>query len=402
MDTFDYTAIDRAGSRSRGTLSAPSLRDARDMLRVRELTPVALKPARAKKDAATAALGGRIRHKDRVLATRQLAILVGADQPVEESLKLVALQFEKSPLRAVLLDVRTRVVEGARLSQAMQAHPKAFPPLYTAMVASGEGAGTLARVLDRLAQDLEAAQAVRRRILAATAYPIVLLAVALIVVVVLMVLVVPQVVESFESFGEELPPLTRAVIAISEFLQAAWWLLLLGGVGLAVGVWQLSKTPRIGLALARFRLRLPIAGRLVRILNTSRFARTLASLIDAGTPPLAAMETARHTITNREMRDAVDEAVVRVREGSSISRALGRSEVFPPLVVQMVAGGESSGDIASMFTKSADYLEGEFESSTAVVLALLEPLIIILLAVVVLLIIGAIFLPILRLNTMLI
>ena len=402
MDAFDYTAIDRDGTRSKGTLSAPTLRDARDMLRVRDLTPVALKPARARRGSDEARVGGRIRHKDRVLATRQLAILIGADQPVEESLKLVALQFESSPLRAVLLDVRTRVVEGARLSQAMRAHPKAFPDLYTAMVASGEGTGTLGRVLDRLATDLEAAQAVRRRILAATAYPIVLLVVALIVVVVLMIVVVPSVVEQFDSFEQELPPLTRGVIAVSDTLQSSWWIIALAALGVVVAVWRGTKIPRVRRALAGVRLRLPVMGRLIRILNTARFARTLSSLIDAGTPPLAAMETARHTLSNIVMRDAADAAITRVREGSSISRALGRAEVFPPLVVQMVAGGESSGDIASMFSKSADYLESEFEAASSVFLALLEPIIIILLALVVLLIIGAIFLPILRLNTLLI
>ena len=399
MDAFDYIAIDRAGSKSKGTLNAPSARDARDMLRVRNLTPLQLKPAKAEK-AQAPGTKGRVKLAQRVQATRQIAILIGAAQPVEESIRLVAQQFEGSPLRAILLDVRTRVVEGARLSTALRAHPKVFPEFYTSMIASGESSGTLPAVMDRLATDLESAQAIRRKILSATIYPIVLMSVALIVIAILMVAVVPSVVAQFDDFGQELPGLTKFVIGASDFTRT-YGIFVVIGVVAAITAFRTARkrSEAFDLRWSRFVLGIPLVGKLVRSVNTARFARTLASLLESGTPSTAAMDTAKFTLTNSTLRAAVSEAITRVREGSSMSRALARTEVFPPLVVQMVAGGEASDNIASMFDKSADYLEDEFDSFTSVFLALLEPVLIILLAIVVLVVIAAIFLPILQLQT---
>ena len=399
METFDYSAFDREGNRLTGSIPAGNAREARDLLRARSLTPIELKPARQK-----AGSGGSARHKakhkDLTQATRQLAILIDAATPVEEALKIVAVQFERSPMREILLSARSQVMEGARLSDALRVFPRTFSGLYASMIAAGETSGRLGDVLERLAVDLEAEQKVRRNILAATAYPMVLSVVALIVVVILMIFVVPQVVTQFESFGQELPALTRGVIGLSSWMKA-YGLIAAATIGiLAFAFWQALKRPGVQLRWHEFLLRLPMIGRLIRNLNAARFARTMAGLIDSGTPALTAMETARHTLRNRVMRDAVGDAAVKVREGAAVSASLRQTEVFPLLVTQMVAGGEASGDIGKMFGKSADYLESEFEAATNVFLSLLEPLIIILMSLVVLLIIGAIFLPILRLNTL--
>ena len=399
METFDYTAIDKLGKRLSGSISAASAREARDHLRGKALTLTDLKAAK-RKGPSRLSYERKISHKDLTQASRQLAILIDAATPIEKSLKVVALQFEKSPMRQVMLDTRSRVLEGAKLSEAMSAHPKTFDALFTAMVASGETSGRLAPVMERLAADLEAAQKVRRKILAATVYPIVLSVVAIIVVVLLMVLIVPQVVEQFDSFGQELPLLTRAVMAISEWLQAYGIFAAIGMAIVVLGISQALRNPSLKTRWHAIKLRLPIIGKLTRNLNAARFARTIAGLIEAGTPSLTAMETARHTLKNNVMREAVDEAAARVREGMAISAALKKTNVFPPLVTQMVAGGEASGNVGAMFSKSADYLESEFESVTSVTLSLLEPLIIIFLSIIVLLIIGAIFVPILRLNTL--
>ena len=399
METFDYTAIDKLGKRFTGSISAVSAREARNQLRGRALTLTELKAAK-QKGASRLTYERKTSHKDLTQASRQRAILIDAATPIEESLKVVALQFEKSPMRQILLDTRSRVLEGARLSEAMAAHPKTFDSLFTAMVASGETSGRLAPVMERLAADLEAAQKVRRKILAATIYPLVLSVVALFVVVLLMVLVVPQVVEQFDSFGQDLPVLTRSVMAISEWLQSYWLIAAIGIAIMALAISQALRTPAIKTRWHGIKLRLPMIGKLTRNLNAAKFARTIAGLIEAGTPSLTAMEAARHTLKNNVMREAVDEAASRVREGMAISAALKKTDVFPPLVTQMVAGGEASGNVGAMFSKSADYLESEFESVTSVTLSLLEPLIIIFLSIIVLLIIGAIFVPILRLNTL--
>jgi len=280
----------------------------------------------------------------------------------------------------------------------MRSQPQAFSDLYTAMVASGETSGQLPTVLLRLADDLESAQAIRRKIAGATAYPLVLLVVALLVIVVLMVFVVPSVVEQFDTFGEELPPLTRATIWLSEFIQnyglIMFGVLLIGFFGLKYAL----KNKVIRRRWDGFKLKLPLIGRLNRDVNAARFSRTMAGLVSAGTPALAAMETSQHTLKNTVMRDAINGAVDRVRSGAPA--ALKETEVFPPLVTQMVMGGEASGDMGKMFAKSADYLEDEFNAQTGVFLTLLEPAIIILLAAIVLLVVAAIFLPILQLNTL--
>lgn len=402
MDAFDYAALDASGTRRKGTLMAGSARAARDQLRARRLTPVEVKPSRkrARSDETAEAGRSRIKRAHITRAARQLAILISAATPVEEALRITALQFERSRLRGVLLDARGQVMEGARLSEALSRHPNVFDPLFTAMVAAGETAGQLGSVLERRADDMEAADAIRRKILGATIYPLLLMAVALIVTIILLTLVVPKVAEQFVVLGETLPPLTRGTIAASDFLKANWWALLIGigGAYLLFSLWK--RRPSGRKIWDAFKLRLPVIGRIIRNLEAARFSRTIAGLISAGTPALAAMETARHTLRNRVMFEAVGDAVLRVREGTAVSAALKQTQVFPPLVVQMVLGGEASGKTGQMFAKSADYLEGEFEAATQIFLALLEPLIIILLGGIVLLIAAAIFLPILQLNTL--
>ncbi len=400
MEAFDYAALDSTGKRQRGTVMASSARDARDILRARALMPLDLAPSKSKKkkNAGTAASG--VKHKHLTQATRQLAILIEAATPVEEALKITALQFERSPMKGALLSIRAQVMEGLRLSDALRGQPKVFPELYTAMVASGETSGRLPAVLERLADDLEAAQKIRRKILGATAYPIVLSIVALLVVAILMVAVVPKVVDQFDSFGQELPTLTKVVIALSAWMQK-WGLITLGSIFVSIFAFRHAlKQEGFKYRWDTLVLRLPMMGKIIRNMNAARFARTMAGLVDSGTPALTALETARHTLQNSVMREAVSDAAIKVREGSAISSALRGTAVFPPLVVQMVAGGEASGDMGRMFSKSADYLEEEFDSATTVFLTLLEPLIIIFLAGIVLLIIAAIFLPILRLNTL--
>ena len=233
MEAFDYAALDTGGKRKKGTVMASSARDARDILRARALMPLDLTPSKTKKKDDLGGTASGVKHKHLTQATRQLAILIDAPTPIEEALKITALQFEKSPMKAALLSARAQVMEGLRLSDAMRGQPKVFPELYAAMVASGETSGRLPAVLERLADDLEAAQKIRRKIMGATAYPIVLSVVALLVVAILMVAVVPKVVDQFDSFGQQLPPLTRAVIAVSGWMQN-WGLVALGAIVIAV------------------------------------------------------------------------------------------------------------------------------------------------------------------------
>jgi general secretion pathway protein F len=400
MHAYDYAALDKQGKRLLGTIMATSASEARELLQARSLAPIELQAATHDRKGVLPGRQPKIGHRDLTRLTRHLAFLIGAGTPVEEALKSAGLQFENAPARSILLEVRSRVLEGARLSDALRGFEKSFPALYVSMVASGEASGALGQVLERLASNMEASQKIRNKILAATAYPIVLGVVALLVIVVLMVFVVPKIVVQFDSFGQELPWLTRATIWISNWLLHWGWLAagLLALMGLAI--WRALQNPDIARARDQFLLRLPVLGQSIRNLDAARFARTMAALLESGLPTLAALEASRHILNNTLLREAVTKAANKVREGGAMASAFQAAGVFPPLLVQMVSGGEASGQLGAAFAKSAEYLEDEFERSTSVFLSLLEPLIILVLAGIVLLIIAAIFLPILRLNTL--
>ena len=402
MNAYDFIALDSRGKRQKGTIMSPSPRDARDLLRSRQLVTIKITHSKPKDQSVSNFIRPRIKHKNLTQATRQLSILIDAATPVEEALKITALQFKNNIVKTILLSVRSQVMEGLRLSDALKIHPTSFSELYIAMVASGETSGRLASVLSRLADDLERAQKIKQKVRGATAYPIVLSVVALTIVVVLMVSVVPKVVQQFDSFGQDLPTLTTFVIVLSEWMQQWGLILLIFMCACFLLLSRLLKQVSFRLSWDKMLLALPIISKIIKDMNAARFSRTMSGLVDSGTPILTALEVSSYTLQNSIMKNAVLDAALKVSEGLTINNALNDANVFPQIVIQMIAGGEASGDLSGMLAKSAEYLEDEFSSSTDVFLSLLEPLIIILLAGVILLIIGAIFMPILQLNTLIV
>ena len=402
MNAFDYIALDLKGKRQKGTIMSSSPRDARDVLRSRQLVILKIVQAKSKDQSISNFIKLRVKHKNLTQITRQLSILIDASTPVEEALKITALQFKNNIVKTILLSVRSQVMEGLKLSDALKSHPTTFSRLYVAMVASGETSGRLASVLGRLADDLEKAQKIKQKIRGATAYPTVLSVVALIIVVILMVAVVPKVVQQFDSFGQDLPTLTKVVIGLSEWMQRWGLFLLIITFTFFLILLRLFKKKSFRLRWDKMLLSLPVISKMTKDMNAARFARTMSGLVDSGTPILTALEVSSHTLQNSVMQKAVIDASLKVREGLTINNALRDANVFPQIVVQMISGGEVSGDLSGMLAKSAEYLEEEFSSSIDIFLSLLEPLIIILLAGVILLIIGAIFMPILQLNTLIV
>ena len=402
LNAYDFIALDSRGKRQKGTIMSPSPRDARDILRSRQLVTIKITHSKHKDQSVSNFIRPRIKHKNLTQATRQLSILIDAATPVEEALKITALQFKNNIVKTILLSVRSQVMEGLRLSDALKIHPTSFSELYIAMVASGETSGRLASVLSRLADDLERAQKIKQKVRGATAYPIVLSVVALTIVVVLMVSVVPKVVQQFDSFGQDLPTLTTLVIVLSEWMQQWGLILLIFMCACFLLLSRLLKQVSFRLSWDKMLLALPIISKIIKDMNAARFSRTMSGLVDSGTPILTALEVSSYTLQNSIMKNAVLDAALKVSEGLTINNALHDANVFPQIVIQMIAGGEASGDLSGMLAKSAEYLEDEFSSSTDVFLSLLEPLIIILLAGVILLIIGAIFMPILQLNTLIV
>jgi general secretion pathway protein F len=400
MPAFEFTALDASGRQHKGVLEGDSPRQVRQQLRERQWTPLSVQEVAARE--AKAARGFSLRRGvaagDLALMTRQLATLVRSGLPLEESVRAVSQQTEKARLKSMLLGVRARVMEGHTLAAGLAEFPHVFPELYRATVGAGEQSGHLDVVLERLADYTESRQQLGQKIQLALFYPAMLTLLAISVVVLLLTYVVPQVVQVFENIGQELPLLTRGLIAVSDFMRD-YGLALLVLLGIAGGVlaWLLRK-PGPRRQWHRLLLRTPLVARLVRGLNTARFARTFSILLASGVPVLDALRIGAEVIGNMPMREAVEEAARKVREGASIYSALEKSRYFPPLTLHLIASGEASGNLEDMLERAATSQEREIEVLVATLLGLFEPLLIVLMGGLVLIIVLAILLPIFDLN----
>lgn len=403
MPQFQYVAIDADGRRRSGGVEAADEAGARAALVRKRLLPVEVGASTelARRAAALERRIGRdirLSHKTLVLVTRQLATLIEGSLPVDEALAMIAAQQEKPAARRIVADVQAGVVEGQRLADALNRHPRSFTGLYRAAVLGGEQSGKLGAVLGRLADYLERAQALRSKIQTALIYPAVLSLVALTVVTCLMIFVVPSLIEQFERFDQRLPLITQILIFTSRFLSTSWPLLLLA---LGGGLWFLrtlfSREP-VRAAFDAFLLRAPLIGRWAIAVNASRFIRALSTLVSAGMPVLEAVRVARGSVQNRQAAKAIGAMADRIEEGEPLSQAMRRSSVMPAMVCYMTQSGENAGDLPAMLDKAAAHLDQEFETFTASALSLLEPAIIVLMGLVVASIVMAIMLPILQLN----
>jgi general secretion pathway protein F len=400
MTAFRYEAVDASGRRKKGTITADTPRRARREIQNAGLTPLSIRSIRERTIGRTTAGGAKPKTKDVIAATRQLATLIDASTTVEEALAAVSSQMKGTAMADVLLAIRARIIEGWRLSDAMAEYPRTFSSLYRGIVAAGEASGNLGPVMIRLADMVESNRAMTMKALTSLIYPAAIFVVAVAVVVALMNFVVPEIVGQFARTGERLPLLTEIVIALSDFVRAWGWLVLLALIGMVIGVWQLRRREGPRRRMDRALLRLPLLGGLARDLDAARFARTLATLFASGAPLLDSLRAARRTVTNAHIHDRLDVTLTNVREGASLSQGLRRAEVFPPMMASMVAAGERSGALPQLLEKTASQMEQGFDATVTVALRLLEPIVIVTLGVVVLLIVLAIMLPILQINTM--
>jgi len=406
MPDFAYTVIDPSGREKRGKLRADSAGEARAQLEAKRLYVVrmgeaaeAAAAAAGQRGARWSAGGKRLSAKEVTLFTRQLSTLAQVS-PLEEALRTITRQSEKDHVRAIVGRVHAGVMEGRSLADSLSAEPRSFPPLYRAMIAAGERSGALPELTERLSLLLERQAEMRAKVLTALAYPTVLAAFAFIVTMSLMIFVVPLVVEQFDTLGQELPLLTRIVMGLSLFLAGWWWLIaILIGAG-GVGLWQALKREPVRLRFDAAMLRVPFLGRLIRDLHAARMARTLSTMVQSRLPVVEGLNLTIPTVHNRVLRAATIDIVEAVRGGGSLSTAMRRANVFPPLLVYLAASGETAGQLDTMLERAADYLEREFDAFTAAALSLLEPLIIILMGGLVAVIILSILLPILQLQSL--
>lgn len=403
MAAFEYQAVEANGKKKKGVLEADTARQVRQLLREQGLMPLAIEPAAQQEQKKTSqprfGLPQRkVKAQDLALITRQLSTLVSSALPIEQALLAVADQTEKPRLKKLLMSVRSKVVEGYGLAEAMSDFPGVFDSLYTAMVAAGEKSGHLDRVLDELANYTEQRQHMKSQLTQAMIYPLMLTLVAIGIVVFLLVSIVPQIVDNFSTMGQELPPTTLAMIAISEFLQnwGLWVVLAVALILVAFGQWLRNDKNR--LRYHRRLLKLPMLGKVIRGVSTARFARTLSILTSSAVPLLDGLRITSSVIGNLAIRQAVDEAADRVREGASMRSALQETKLFPPMMLHMIAAGEKSGELEQMLKRSADNQDREFENLVSISLKVFEPVLIVTMAGIVFFIVLSIIQPILQLN----
>lgn len=400
MAAFEYLALDPRGREQKGLIEADSPRQARQLLREKQWAPLEVKQAKSKEDVSRGGLsfGRGLSARDLALVTRQLATLVQAALPIEEALRAAAAQSTSAKIKSMLLAVRARVMEGHSLAAALREYPSAFPELYRATVAAGELAGHLGLVLDQLADYTDQRQQSRQKIQLALLYPVILMVASLAIVVLLLGYVVPDVVKVFVNTGQELPALTRGLIATSDVVKNWGWLIVLGIVAFVLAMRAALRDPALRLRWHAFILRLPLIGRLSRATNTARFASTLAILTRSGVPLVEALSIAAAVIANLRIRERVVEAAQKVREGSSLTRALEATGEFPPMMLHMIASGEKSGELDQMLARTARNQENDLAAQVSLLVGLFEPFMLVFMGAVVLVIVLAILMPILSLN----
>lgn len=400
MPAFEYIALNAKGKEETGILDGDNAKQVRQLLRDSNLTPLEINQVEKSesRDKNKPQRAGRVKAADLALLTRQLATLVQSGSPLEEALATTAKQTEKRNIRHILTAVRTRVVEGYSLADGLKAFPTVFPAMYTATIAAGEQSGHLDAVLERMADYTESRQETQTRIANAMFYPVILTIVSIAIVAGLLGFIVPKIIAVFDNMGQELPPMTRGLIIVSDFVRD--YGLYIGAVLVVLYIIfkQAVKQPKWRYIYHGFLLKLPLIKKMVRGLNTARFARTLSILASSGVPILDAMSISAKVVQNLPMRQAIETAAHKVREGKAINRALDQAGYFPPMTVHLIASGESSGRLDEMLERAAIQQERETDSMLTNMLGLFEPILILVMGGVVLLIVLSILLPILNLN----
>jgi general secretion pathway protein F len=400
MGAFEYTAVDPGGKQHTGVLEGDTARQVRQQLRDRDLLPLTVTESAQKESTrqASFSFGKGLSAGDLAVLTRQLATLVQSSMPLEEALAAVGEQNENARMKTIVLGVRARVREGYSFADGLKDFPRAFPDIYRATVEAGEQSGHLDAVLERLADYTESRQELLQKIRNAMIYPIVLLSFCMLIVTLMMTYVVPKVVGVFTNTGEDLPGPTQALITISNFLQSYGWLLAIFIVAGVYAFSQLLKKPGPRKQFDAFMLRVPVIGKIMRGLNTARFTRTFSIMTGSGVPVLEGLKISAEVITSAPMREAVEEATLRISEGAPIGISLGKAKQFPPLCIHLISSGEASGQLEAMLAKAAGQQEREMDGLIATLLNILEPGMIIFMGVMVMSIVIALLLPIFEMN----
>jgi general secretion pathway protein F len=402
VPAFRYEAVDTLGATRKGVLNADSARAARSDLRTQGLVPIVVDAIASQVDESgqtrRRGLGDRLSTVELSLFTRQLASLLEASLPLEQAFTALLEQAERTYVRDLIGSIRSEIMGGASLSDALGQHPRDFADIYRALVASGEQIGQLAKVLSRLADYIERRNSLVQKVRLAFTYPAIVTVVAFAIVIFLLTYVVPQIVSVFANTKQKLPLLTVVMLAISDFVRH-YGLFVAGVVVTLFWAWRRAlKNPVIKMRWHRWLLTAPMYGKFERSLNTARFASTLAITTGSGVPILRALQTSRDTLSNVAMRAQVEEAANSVREGVGLARALSAHKHFPPMLIHMIRAGEVTGELPAMLDRAANAQEQDLERRALTIAGLLEPALILAMGVVVLLIVLAVLMPIIEIN----
>jgi general secretion pathway protein F len=401
VGAFEYTAIDATGKERKGVIEGDTAKHVRGQLRDQQLLPVTVTEVaenETRRSKSTFTIGSGVSASDLALMTRQLATLARAGLPLEEALLAVSQQSEKPRVQRILLGVRAKVMEGHTLADGLADYPRVFPEIYRATVSAGEQAGHLDDVLERMADYTENREVLRQKVMGAMLYPIALTVMCFGIISLLLVVVVPKVVEVFDSQRATLPLATRILIGASDFARDWGIVAVLVLIGLGWLAAHRMKDPAVRSRVGQLQLRLPLFGRVVRGFNTARFTRTLSILTGSSVPVLESLRIAGEVITNLPMREAVNTATLRVREGAPIGRSLGVSRLFPPMTIHLISSGEASGELDSMLERAAQNQERELDGLLTALVGLLGPLLIVGMGLFVMGIVFAMLLPIFRMT----
>ena len=402
MPAFKYKAIDQNGIEISGSIEGDTERHVRSILREKKLIPLLIKIINKEKSGKLRFSVSRNTLSGVELAyfTRQLATLIKSGIPIDEALFAINEQNKKQHISDIILTIRSKILEGFTLSSSLADFPQSFPLIYSTTVSAGEQSGHLSLILEKLADFIESKQKLNQQIKNALIYPSALIVTALMVIAFMLAYVVPKVVYIFENFDQQLPLLTRIMIATSDFLINNWLFIIATSLSLFLIVRQGLKNEKNKIVAHNSILKLPIFGRLVRNMNSARFMQTLSILTSSGVPILDALKIASNVITNLPMKRAIEETTIRVSEGESISMSLSQAGLFPSLMIHMIGSGENSGRLDEMLDRATSNQEQEVENTINILLGIMQPLTVIIMAMIVLLIVLAILLPIFEINNL--
>jgi general secretion pathway protein F len=404
VPVYDYKGLTLAGEAKTGIIDADSPREARIKLRSQNLmvTDISARQASVRRDKKKTKLLDFRRSARGVgevpIYTRQLSTLLKAGIPLAQSMAALIEQCQISDLEAAFRDVREKLTQGLSFAESLAYHPQYFPDLYVNMVKAGEASGSLDMVLDRLASYLQRQAQIKNRIVAALAYPMVMIAVGIIIVIILMTWVVPKVMQVVEQSGQKIPAMTLALKAIADFLGSYWLLLCLVILALMLANRALMRKSEYRYRIDKLKLRIPIIGELFRKSAVSRFAVSMSTLLKSGVPVLESLRIVKDIVNNAVLARVLDTVHKRIVEGADISTPIKKSGVFPPVVGYMIAVGEQSGQLEEMLDRVAEAYDEEITVQTQKVTSLLEPLLIVGMAVVVGFIVISVMLPILKIS----